>query len=150
MVDQASSDRVTERWRSQLVGLILEHAAEQRKVEAAVRNGNMLRADKHNRKASRLLRMIRDRIEGLAELVEIGEPEMTVQSDLNSITRNGDFLAGFESRTTTARFTAMLLEIFPDDVIELNGNRINPLDGPTSWEGIMERWLPDDEKGGKS
>ena len=66
---------------------------------------------------------------------------MASQSGLSRITRNGDFIAGFDKPETTARFTAMLLELFPEDIIELNGRVINPLDGPTSWEDIMERWL---------
>ena len=140
-----SDDRVTQRWRDQLAGLIPEYAAEERKVIAAVLNGNQLRAAKHLPRAMRLERQVRFRIENLAKLVEIGEPEVTTKSGLSRITRNGDFLAGFDRPETTARFVVMLLEIFPHDRIELNGNLINPLDGPTSWEDIMERWLPDDK-----
>ena len=145
-----TSDKITQTLRRSLDALIPEFAAERRKYVAALDNGNQLRADKHWPRMHRLETMIYDRIQDLAELVEIGEPEVATQSDLSSITRNGDFVAGFESRKTTARFTAMLLEIFPNDVIELNGNRISSLDGPTSWEDIMERWLPEEKKGGKS
>lgn len=67
------------------------------------------------------------------------------ESDLSSITFNGDFIAGFDKGETTARFVCMLLDVFPNDEIALNGVVVKPVDRPMAFGDMIEYWM----RGGK-
>jgi len=42
---------------------------------------------------------------------------------------------------TTARFVCMLLDVFPDDEITLNGTVCKPIDKPMGFSSMIRYWL---------